>query len=325
LINSIAARNSSLGIRRFFDGIMRHLAWPQGIELTAAPRVAALARVRELLMRGRPDAILWSPGHRGPLNAAHHVLTVHDCINVDYYRGDWRLPIYRRLFQEILTRAQVIAPISQATRAALLRNYRVDPAKIAVIKGGIDWPAIGSAGSHESTRTDPPFVLMVTNSLPHKNTTRACRAFAASSAVNGAIALRVVGSVTAEGISACQRAGVRLELPGRVDDRTLYEWYRSCAFLYSPSLDEGYDLPIAEALAAGANVLCSDIEVHRELYGDRVRLFDPLNLEAMISAVEEAIRSEGSWYPELPAGPLRTYREVAADYAALFTKMDAEA
>src|SRR5215510_13190013 len=98
LINRPAAARSSRGVRRFVDRMLAHLNWPGRVEAMRDARWAPLARPYELIRRGRPDAILWTPCQRGPLCAHHHVITVHDCISLEYiYRGDWRLPAYRRL------------------------------------------------------------------------------------------------------------------------------------------------------------------------------------------------------------------------------------
>ncbi|PWB79672.1 MAG: glycosyltransferase family 1 protein [Methylocystaceae bacterium] len=45
----------------------------------------------------------------------------------------------------------------------------------------------------------------------------------------------------------------------------------------TPSFDEGFGLPVAEAAAAGAPVIASDIEVFREIGGDALDYIDPLD------------------------------------------------
>jgi glycosyltransferase involved in cell wall biosynthesis len=57
--------------------------------------------------------------------------------------------------------------------------------------------------------------------------------------------------------------------------------------LLAPSFAEGFNLPVAEALALGAPVLASDIPVHREL-APTARLIDPLDGMAWLEAIEAA-------------------------------------
>src|SRR5208337_317849 len=55
--------------------------------------------------------------------------------------------------------------------------------------------------------------------------------------------------------------------------------------LLSPSLAEGFGLPIIEALHLGAPVVASDIPAHREVAGDNATLLDPTDEPAWLSAI----------------------------------------
>ena len=57
--------------------------------------------------------------------------------------------------------------------------------------------------------------------------------------------------------------------------------------LLSPSLAEGYDLPVAEALSLGTPVIASDIPAHRELAA-AATLLDPFDGPAWLGAIEAA-------------------------------------
>ncbi len=321
IVNAPAVASSSRGVRRYTDAVMRHLRWPEGIEMLAAGRSRSLARPRELLYRGRRDVVLWTPCQRGPLWAHNHVVTVHDCINVEYvYARDWRLSAYKRLFNAILNNAAAIVAISAATKSAILRNYAVDDARIQVVRSGEDAFATPTEDVMPVDATAaPPFILMVINSLPHKNAVMACSALASSKAVAERIPVRIVGDLPESAVAACRKAGVVLEVHQAVDDRALRHWYRTCRFLCSPSLDEGHNLPIAEALACGARILCSDIPVHREYYQGRVVFFDPRRRDSMVDALDAAIAGSIEWPPALAADSRRSFAEVARDYESIFT------
>jgi glycosyltransferase involved in cell wall biosynthesis len=319
VVNGSAAMRSSRGVRRYYDNIARHLTWPGGIGMSAVHNSGAVNRLSELLHRGSRDAIFWSPAQRGPLRAWHHVVTVHDCINVEHvYRDDWRLPALRWATQQMLFSAEYVVAISHATEAALLRNYRIRPSSLVVIPSSCDVQIADDDPDPPPDAADQrPFILLVTNSLPHKNTVRTCQALARSRARAEQVELRVVGSLPPAALEACRAGGIPVETASAISDGTLRGWYRTCRFLLAPSLEEGHDLPVAEALALGANVLCSDIPVHREFYDGLVTTFDPLDVDAIFAAIDRALDRSGRW-SHAPL-PTRSFADVAADYLRLFS------
>lgn len=323
VVNGPAIAASSRGVRRYCQAVLQHLAWPGKIETVPAGRWPALERPVELLRRGRPDAIFWTPCQRGPFHAHHHVVTVHDCINVEYtYAKDWRLPVFRRLSQTVLGGAECVVAISHATKAALLRNYRLDEARIVVIPSSDEVFSIGAAPT--AAVSDEAFVLMVTNRLPHKNGLAACTAFGRSAAARSGWTLRVVGSLPDDALQACRQAGVDVQVRHDVRDDQLATWYRDARFLLSPSLSEGHNLTIAEALAAGGRVLCSDIAAHREFYDGRVRFFDPLRCDAIADAIDHAVAEPPSWFPVGIAALQRPLALVAGQYRELFLRLSGD-
>ena len=67
----------------------------------------------------------------------------------------------------------------------------------------------------------------------------------------------------------------------------------ACALLV-PSFVEGFGLPLAEALASGVPVICSDIPVFREIGGDVPDYLDPLDLFAWRDAVIDYCRPDSA-------------------------------
>jgi glycosyltransferase involved in cell wall biosynthesis len=296
LLDAVAVARSSRGVRRYAKRVLAHLRWHGSVEpLHGFAVPSALERVYEMVRRGRPDAILWTPCQRGPLFARHHVVTVHDCISIEYtYRSDPRLGLYLRMMQRLLRHAEAVVAISHSTREAILRHFDLDTDKITVVQSGIDAP-IPSGATHGDVREES-YVLLVTNPLPHKNALAACRGWLLSRAKREGIRLRVIGGLPYEALAMCEAANARVTVESEIDDGALASAYRECLFLLAPSLSEGHDLPVAEALAVGANVLCSDIDVHREFYTGRVRMFDPWHAEAIAVAIDDALDSSRPWF-----------------------------
>jgi glycosyltransferase involved in cell wall biosynthesis len=326
VVNRLAAMHSSLGVRRYSNEVLRHLCWPGGNALSPPIwKAPALARMSELVYLGRKEEIFWSPAQRGPLWARNHVLTVHDCISIEYvYRQDWRLPAFRRLFQAILDNARAVVAISNSTLSVLSTLFELDQEKAIVIKSPM---TVGlnlvSAAESASSASAQPFVLMVTNALPHKNTLRACQALTYLRHTCKDLTLRVVGSLSPQAIEVCTAAGLRLELRTGVSDRDLALWYRQALFLFSPSLQEGHNLPVAEALACNARVLCSNIPVHREFYEGMVLFCPPDDIEGMARMIDFAL-DDSAWSGLRLPGTQRSFVDVANEYRVLFERIATE-
>ena len=320
IVNKIATYKTSLGGKRYYEGILSELNWPGSITETSLPRFSAFDRCIETFQLGEPSAVFWSPNQRGPIFARNHVVTVLDCINVEFtYSKDWRLPILKGITQAIFHNAVAIVAISNATRAAILRNYSVDESKVIVIPGPTQFKIDSFLGDGvANTISRERYALLVSNTLPHKNTTLAARAFAKSNAAKSGVALRIIGSLSDQGVICCKDAGVKLEIQHGVSNSQLLTSFKNAEFLLSPSLDEGLNLPIAEALALHVPVLCSDIPVHREFYDGHVSFFDPNNMDSMVTCINNAL--DGGGIISLDRYTGTTYKEVAEKYKLLFMK-----
>jgi glycosyltransferase involved in cell wall biosynthesis len=83
-----------------------------------------------------------------------------------------------------------------------------------------------------------------------------------------------------------------VEEHNRLDDAGVGELLRDACALLVPSLVEGFGLPLAEALASGVPVICSDIPVFREVGRDVPDYVDPLDLFAWRDAIVDYCRPD---------------------------------
>lgn len=72
---------------------------------------------------------------------------------------------------------------------------------------------------------------------------------------------------------------------GYVADRELEWLYRNCFGFVYPSLFEGFGMPVLEAMALGAPVICSRTTSLPEVAGEAAVLVDPLDSAAMAAAM----------------------------------------
>jgi glycosyltransferase involved in cell wall biosynthesis len=83
------------------------------------------------------------------------------------------------------------------------------------------------------------------------------------------------------------KLGVRVRFVGRVSDDELVALYNMAHVVVQPSLYEGFGMPVIEAMACGAPVIASDIDVLQEVAGDAAQFFprhDPASLSHLLSA-----------------------------------------
>jgi glycosyltransferase involved in cell wall biosynthesis len=326
IVNQLAAIRSSRGVNRFFSAIMKNLDWDSDVKYIEASRSKMLDRVLDFSRRGFTHDLFWTPCLRGPVNIPNHIISVHDCINIQYiYKNDWRLSLFKKVTQKIIDNSVKIVALSEATKKSFLENYYVEDNKIIVIRfaSNFDWIKKEKLLQCKSNiiNTRQPYILLVTNNLIHKNNPRAIQALINSSCKKLGITLRIVGSIGQAESKLLQDNGIVFSINSTVSDSTLFDLYSGALFLFSPTLSEGHNLPIGEALQIGANVLCSDIPAHREFYNGRVSFFNPLLFEDMTYSINAAIEKSGLWYLA-PDDNVRTYIDVARDYRKLFLDLE---
>lgn len=78
-----------------------------------------------------------------------------------------------------------------------------------------------------------------------------------------------------------------VEEQSALSDEQVVALLREAQGLLFPSFGEGYGLPLAEALALGVPVICSDLSVFREVGGEAPEYLDPLDTPAWAEAIDD--------------------------------------
>lgn len=215
-----------------------------------------------------------------------NVVTFHDLFVLT---GEYSTPEFRRRFAEqarIAARhADLILAVSAFTASQVAEFLAFPRARIRVVPHGIRFPLDRVLPDEERDNV----VLFVGAIQKRKNTARLVHAFAA---VDPSWQLVLVGSAgyeaeeTLRAIEASP-ARDRIRLPGYVDTVELERLYNRSKVFAFPSLDEGFGIPVVEAMARGAAVVTSKTSALPEVAGDAGLLVDPTRTES----IAEALRS----------------------------------
>ena len=79
---------------------------------------------------------------------------------------------------------------------------------------------------------------------------------------------------------------------GYVSPDELADWYARARIFAFPSLDEGFGMPVLEAMAPGVPVVAANRAALPEVCGDAALLVDPEDVDAIHAALEQLMRDE---------------------------------
>jgi glycosyltransferase involved in cell wall biosynthesis len=246
------------------------LVWgPDAVEALLWPGATRIAN------RHHPKALYSQREFPGPRAAkprvayyAHHlrpgwkiapieVTTVHDTIPIRYPPSRALAPLMRQYIAWMARHSTLVVTDSEFSKVSLQEDLGLAPERIAVLKLAIDHDA--AARVRELRKITPPGnrVMFVGRDAPHKNLDRLVAGFAATNfAADGAVlTLAGVDGPAVERLRALASANnARVELPGVISQPELEQLLASATLLVQPSLEEGFGLPVAEAMAAGIPV-----------------------------------------------------------------------
>jgi glycosyltransferase involved in cell wall biosynthesis len=228
--------------------------------------------------------VLVSLTARSPVIARRQMLVVHDLFVLQH--PEWYSPAYVRthapaLSAQLRTAAALIA-VSEPVAATLRRCYPTKrvavapnaPSDIFRHADAADLPQ--EVGDLTATAGVEGFFFAVGSRDPRKNFGRLIEAYRLlSPAIQKAFPLVIAGGGSAVFAESGVGYSAEVHWIGYVDDRALAALYAAATAVVVPSLDEGFGLPVVEALTAGAHLAVSDIPTFRWVAGDSVRLFKP--------------------------------------------------
>jgi len=232
------------------------------------------------------------------------VVSIHDISYLDHPEffpttRAWQL---RVTVARTVRKAARILTLSEYSRNAILRAYRVPEDRVEVIPLGVD-PCFCTMDHDTAYRwvrerygIPGPYVLTVGDLQPRKNQVGLVDAFAGLMRERPELPHHLVfaGKENWHGQQvreAARRSGFadRIHFTGFVDDADLRRLYCGCDVFAFPSFYEGFGLPVVEAMACGRAVACSDATSLPEVADSAALLFDPNSRDQMAKALRDLL------------------------------------
>lgn len=271
------------------------------------------------LARAERFDVLFNPGFTCPLRCRCPRVTVFHDLQHKRHPEHFRwfdLPFWNLLLWGSARNSAKLIAVSEATRQDLLRFYGTDA---EVVPHGVEQAIF----EIRPDRRPESFVLCVSTLHPHKGIESLLGGFARFRVSNPGFRLVLAGmrGFAAGTIEARIRSlGLTgaVDITGWIPRQELMDLYRRACCLVYPSTFEGFGMPVAEALAAGVPVACSDIEPLRSVAGGAALLFPPGD-EAAIASALERLTADDVVRRDLVARGSERAREFTWRHAALRT------
>ena len=267
-----------------------------------------LSALNVKIARGKTKGILWEQTelyykskkfdyllnfcNQAPLLSQNSITFIHDA-QVYLYPESYSKAFvawYKITLPVIAKNAKHLITVSEYSKSKLVEALDVDESKIDVLYNGSQH--LKSAYSIENVSvnikslSETKYCLMIGSLAGHKNIKSVIEAF---ENVGQDLKLVIVGDLdnqvfNSNGITYSQN----LILTGRVNDDEIKFLMNHCSQFISPSLFEGFGLPVVEALIMDKPVLCSDIDTYRELFDGYVKFIKPLDVSSWQKGIVEA-------------------------------------
>ena len=273
--------------------------------------------VRARLSRARafhitdPNALIEPRGRRV-------MATVYDLIPLHRQSSS---PAYRQYLARLKSTRLMFA-ISQATADDLVTSLGVAPERITVARPGVRLPELNEP---VESPVKGPFFLYYGSPDPHKNLGVLLEAMKLVPDLKERLV--IAGDWPAEFVAkllADADLQDRLTHLGYVSPGRLLSLLRSCTAVVMPSLIEGFGLPVAKAMAAGAAVIHSRLPVLEEVSRGCALTFPPASPAELAACLRTLSldgglrqemqdrgrrRAESMTWDEALENTLRVYRE----------------
>lgn len=234
------------------------------------------------------------------------VVTIHDIIYLqtfDFTGSAYQNfgNLYRRyIVPAIAKKAVKVITVSEFAKKNIIDSLHIDADKIEVIYNGVNeaFRIINEQYelNHVKAKYQLPdnYLLHFGNTAPRKNTAGVIRAYMASGIKNPLVIAGCNPSFIKRVIKEEDATHIAQQIfcTGYVDQQDLPALYNMAKLFLYPSFNEGFGMPVAEAMACGTPVITSNVTSLPEVAGNAALLINPTKIEEIVQAIYELCKNE---------------------------------
>jgi glycosyltransferase involved in cell wall biosynthesis len=229
----------------------------------------------------------WLMGTRVPCG-----IVVHDLIAFGEDPHERKAVLIERFtLPRVLRRARWIFTVSETTKHDLLERFpKTDSQKITVVYEG---PTVRKPATCNRKPATSPFILSIGTLCPRKNQQRLIEAFQLlPETLRRRTRLLLLGKRGWQDkeILRLAKETPNVEWRGYVRKEEMEMLLQHAVVFAYPSLEEGFGLPLLDALTLGVPTLTSRRGSLQEVAGDGAFLVDPLDIHAIAKGLERLLQ-----------------------------------
>ena len=211
------------------------------------------------------------------------------------------IDIHRQMSENNAKYATFLASNSHSTEIDFEQMFKYPTDRVIVLPLGIgqdiSLPLSQSLARPASVANEKEYLFTISTIEPRKNLPRLFGAFAQIVSRYPNLDLVVAGAKgwKTEGIiETVTELGIqdRVHFLGFVPDEEIPALFQNARVAVTASLEEGFGLPVLEAMTFGTVIASSNSGALTEVGGDVPYYFDPTNLDSMVQGITSAIETE---------------------------------
>jgi glycosyltransferase involved in cell wall biosynthesis len=218
------------------------------------------------------------------------IQTIHDLNFLFDDRRNNTAP-HLNIMQKAVDRAHHVVTISQYTKKLLLENIKVDPSKVSVVYWGSTLKTFPATPRPFQIQENESFIFALGHFFWKKNfhpllhllPTRPKLKLVLAGESNTEYGQQV--KELAEKLKVTQQ----LLLVGKISEQEKYWYMKNAKAVMVPSLQEGFGLPVVEAMSLGQRVFCSQETSLPEIGGSYAFYFDQFDADSVNATYDKYI------------------------------------